>query len=127
MTITIEEKDIEKIILVGDRVLVKPKKDEGKTKTGLYLPPTVKENEKIYQGYVIKSGPGFPIPALTEADEPWKRKEEQVQYVPLQARQGDLAVYLQNNGYEIEFKGDKYVVVPHNAILMLIRDEDLFT
>jgi chaperonin GroES len=33
---------------------------------------------------------------------------------------------LQKSGWEIEFNKEKYVIVPHSAILMLIRDEDLF-
>jgi chaperonin GroES len=45
----------------------------------------------------------------------------------LQPREGDIAVYLQKSGWEIEFNNEKYVVIPHNAILMLIRDEGLFT
>jgi len=33
---------------------------------------------------------------------------------------------MQNTGYDIEFNNEKYVIIPHSAILMLIRDEDLF-
>ncbi|MCK4745951.1 MAG: co-chaperone GroES, partial [Bacteroidales bacterium] len=47
-------------------------------------------------------------------------------YIPLQPKEGDLAVYLQKSGYEIEFNKEKYVIIPHSAILMLIRDKDLF-
>lgn len=90
------------------------------------LPPTVQENEKLHSGYVIKVGPGYPIPAVSEADEPWKNKGDEVKYVPLQPKEGDLAVYLQNNAYEIEFNDEKYVILPHSAILLLIRDESLF-
>ncbi|HSH51932.1 MAG TPA: co-chaperone GroES family protein, partial [Bacteroidales bacterium] len=86
----------------------------------------VQEKEKIHIGYVLKVGPGYPIPAIHEADEPWKDKSSKVKYVPLQPTVGDLAVYLQNSAWEIEFKNEKYMIVPHNAILMLIRDEGLF-
>ena len=126
MALNIQKQDVSKFILVGDRVLVKPKTFESRTKSGLYLPPTVKDQEKLYQGYVIKAGPGYPIPAAADEDEYWKNEDEQVKYVPLQAQEGDLAIYLQNNTYEIEFNAEKYVIVPHQAILMLIRDEDLF-
>jgi pyruvate formate lyase activating enzyme len=30
------------------------------------------------------------------------------------------------SGYEIEFNKEKYVILPHSAILMLVRDEGLF-
>ena len=126
MLLKIEEKDFEKFIMIGDRVLVKPKDPTGKTKTGLYLPPTVQENEKIHSGYIVKVGPGYPIPAMTDEEEPWKAKKEDVKYVPLQARAGDLAVYLNKSGYEIEFKNEKYIILPHSAILLIIRDENLF-
>ena len=123
----IEEKDINKFIVIGDRVIIKPKNPQGKTKSGLYLPPGIHEKEKIHSGYIVKVGPGYPIPAIQEIDEPWKDKSEEIKYVPLQARAGDLAVYLQNNAYEIEFNGEKYVIVPHSAILILIRDEGLLS
>ncbi len=126
MTLEIGKQNLEKFIMVGDRVLIKPKSPQDKTKTGLYLPPGVQEKEKIQVGYVLKVGPGYPIPAIHEADEPWKDKSDEVKYVPLQPKIGDLAIYLQNSSFEIEFNDEKYVIIPHNAILMLIRDEELF-
>jgi len=126
MPLVIEESGLEKFIVVGDRVLIKPKSPQEKTKSGLYLPPGVQEKEKIHDGYVLKVGPGYPIPAIQEADEPWKDRAEEVKYVPLQPKTGDLAVYLQNSGYEIEFNKERYVIVPHSAILLLIRDSSLF-
>ena len=126
MPLDIEESNLEKFIVVGDRVLIKPKSPQEKTKTGLYLPPGVQEKEKIHSGYVIKVGPGYPIPAIQEADEPWKDRAEEVKYVPLQPQSGDMAIYLQSSGYEIEFKNERYVIVPHSAILLLIRDSSLF-
>jgi co-chaperonin GroES (HSP10) len=92
----------------------------------LYLPPSAVEKESVQSGYVIKTGPGFPIPALTDDDEPWKEVKEEVKYVPLQAQVGDLAVYLNKTGVEIEFKNEKYMILPHSAILMLVREEGLF-
>jgi len=126
MPLVIEESDLEKFIVVGDRVLIKPKSPQEKTKSGLFLPPGVQEKEKIHDGYVLKVGPGYPIPAIQEADEPWKDRAEEVKYVPLQPKSGDLAVYLQSSGYEIEFNQERYVIVPHSAILLLIRDSSLF-
>jgi len=126
MSLIIEEKDLDKFILIGDRVLIRPKNPRGKTASGLYLPPNVEENEKTQSGYIVKVGPGYPIPAMADADEPWKEKKEQVQYVPLQAKAGDLAVYLNRSGWEIEFNKEKFIILPHSSILMLIRDEGLF-
>ena len=78
MSLIIEEKDLEKFIMVGDRVLVKPKNPSGKTKSGLYLPPSVQENEKVQSGYIVKVGPGYPIPAMHEDEEAWKDKKDEV-------------------------------------------------
>jgi len=126
MTLQIEERDLNKFIVVGDRVLIKPKNLHDRTKSGLYLPPGVQEKEKIHSGYVLKVGPGYPIPAIQDMDEPWKERKDEVMYVPLQPKEGDLAVYLQKSGYEIEFNNERYVIIPHAAILMLIRDDELF-
>ena len=126
MTLQIDEKDIRKFIVVGDRVLIKPKSQMDRTKSGLYLPPGVQEKEKIHSGYVLRVGPGYPIPAIQDSDEPWKSHGDEVKYVPLQPKEGDEAIYLHNSGFEIEFNKEKYVIIPHSAILMLIRDEDLF-
>jgi chaperonin GroES len=125
MAVILEEKDIEKFILVGDRILIKPKSPDSKTKSGLYLPPTVQEKEAIQTGYVVKVGPGYPIPALTEVDEVWKNQDDEVKYIPLQAHQGDFAIYLQSAGHQIEFNNHKYVILPHSAVLLLIRDDGL--
>ena len=126
MTLLIEEQDLARFIMIGDRVLIRPKNPRGKTASGLYLPPNVQENEKTLSGYVVKVGPRYPIPAMTDIEEPWKEKKDEVKYVPLQAKVGDLAIYLNKSGWEIEFKKEKYIILPHSSILMLIRDEGLF-
>ena len=38
---------LDRIQVIGDRVLVKPRKESERTASGLYLPPGVKEKEKI--------------------------------------------------------------------------------
>ena len=115
---------LKRLIVVGDRVLIKPKDPTDRTNSGLYLPPTVQEKEQVQSGYVIKVGPGYPIPSPTE-DEPWKESEEKVKYMPLQAQEGDIAIYLQRNAIELQYEGEPYVIVPQGSILMLERMEDL--
>jgi Co-chaperonin GroES (HSP10) len=121
----VEVTNLDKLIVVGDRVLVKPKTPQDRTKSGLFLPPGVEEKQKVQSGYVVKVGPGYPIPSLNEAQESWK-KQENGSYFPLQAKEGDLAVFIQENTYEVEFQHEKYLIVPQNAILLLLRDEGLF-
>jgi co-chaperonin GroES (HSP10) len=122
----IGKQDISKFIVIGDRVLIKPKSAQERTRGGLYLPPGVQEKENIHFGYIVKAGPGYPIPAISESDEPWKSKSDDVKYVPLQAKEGDLALFLQKSAYEIEFNKQKYYIVPHSALLLIIRDDSLF-
>lgn len=116
----------DKIIIVGDRVLVRPEENMNKTNSGLYLPPGVQEKEKVQGGYVIKSGPGYPIGMPVDDDEPWREKKN-TKYIPLQAREGDFALFLRKDAIEVEIENEKFVIVSQSAILILYRDEDLLT
>lgn len=119
---------LDNLIVVGDRVLIKPKKMSNKTKAGLFLPPGYQEKEEIQTGYVVKCGPGYPIPVPSEGEEePWKHAEEKIRYIPLQAKDGDLAIFLQKGAIEILFNDEKYFIVPQHSILLLERDESLFS
>ncbi len=126
MGVLLDEKDLHKLIVIGDRILIKPKVPSAKTRSGLFLPPGVNDNEKVLIGFVVKVGPGYPIPSINEVDEPWKNSSNEPKYVPLQPKEGDQAVYMQNSAIEIEFNNEKYVVVPHSAVLLLLRDDGLF-
>ena len=123
MHITADSK-LKKLIIISDRVLIRPSKPNERTQTGLYLPPGVQEKEKVQQGYIIKIGPGYAIPIPPE-DEPWKNQDDQVRYLPLQAKEGDLAIFLLGGATEIMYENEKYFIVPQSAILMLEREEDL--
>ena len=48
-----------------------------------------------------------------------------MKYIPLQAREGDLAIFLLSGATEVMYEGEKYFIVPQSAILMLEREEDL--
>lgn len=118
--------DTTKIIIVGDRVLIKPEDDLEKTNSGLYLPPGVKEKEKVQGGYIIKIGPGYPVASPHDEDEPWKENKE-TKYIPLQAKEGDFAIFMRREAIDIELDKQKLVIVPQSAILLLMRDDDLYT
>ncbi|MCL4549456.1 MAG: co-chaperone GroES family protein [Bacteroidetes bacterium] len=114
----------EKIIIVGDRVLIRPEENLNKTNSGLYLPPGVHEKEKVQGGYVIKAGPGYPIGMPIDDDEPWHEKKT-TKYIPLQAKEGDFALFLKKDAIDVEIEKEKFVIVSQLAILLLYRDEDL--
>lgn len=115
--------DTEKIIVVGDKVLIRPFEGSRKSQGGLYLPPNVIEKEKVQSGYVIKVGPGYPIAAPAE-DESWKSASV-TKYIPLEAAEGDQALYLKKDAIEIELNGDKLIIIPQAAILLLVRDNEM--
>ena len=119
-----QDNKLKKLIVIGDRVLIRPSKPNEQTVSGLYLPPGVQEKEKVQQGYIIKTGPGYAIPMPVD-DEPWKSDDENVKYVPLQAREGDLAIFLVSGATEVMYENEKYFIVPQGAILLLEREEEL--
>ena len=116
-------RNIDRFIVVGDRVLVKPQEESSRTTSGLYLPVGVTEKERVQSGYVIKVGPGYATSTEVE-DEPWKESAHKVKYIPLQATEGDLAIFLRKEAVEIEFDKEKFLIIPQSAILLLIRNED---
>ena len=123
MRLTTDNK-FKKLVVIGDRVLIRLAKPNERTESGLFLPPGVQEREKVQQGYIIKAGPGYAIPSPMD-DEPWKNKEEQVKYIPLQAKEGDLAIFLLSGATEVIYESEKFYIVPQSAILMLEREEDI--
>ena len=126
MQLSIDNKELDKFMMIGDKVLVKPTNPQGKTKSGLLLPPLAQEGEKLQTGYVIKTGPGLPMPSQFDEDEVWKKKEDKIHYLPLQTKEGDLAVYLQNAGFEVIINDEKYLILSHSSIFMIVRDNELF-
>jgi len=110
------------LIVIGDRVLISPDEGHDKTDTGLYLPQGVYEKEKVQAGTIVKVGPGYPIPDLGSPEiESWQTPKFETKYFPLQVREHDYCIFLRNSGIEIEFEGKKYIVVPHSAILAVLR------
>lgn len=112
----------ETLLIVGDRVLVRPEDPAEKTASGLYLPASVREGDRVRGGRVVQTGPGhvIPNPDYSEA-ESWGPTREAVRYLPLQARPGDYALFLRKEAVELEYDGEAYLIVPHNAILALAR------
>ena len=114
-----------KLIVVGDRVLVKPEEGEERSKVGLYLPPTAMDSQAVQGGKIVATGPGTPMPDPSEmSDEPWRNVPREHRFVPMQAKQGDYALFFRKAAVEITFEGETYLVIPQGAILALMRGDD---
>lgn len=112
-----------KVIVVGDKVLIKPEEESSKTPSGLYLPQGVAAKETVSGGYIVNVGPGYPTAEISSDGEPWLHgRSGETRFVPLQAQKGDFALFLRKDSIEVEIDGSPYVIVPHSSILLLIRD-----
>lgn len=118
--------DRKDLFVVGDRVLVTPEKGQEKTRVGLLLPATAIEKTTVQGGRIVEVGPGTVVPSPADmTDEPWKLEsgEPRPRYIPMEANVGDFALFLRNAAIEIEFEGETYLIVPHGAVLLLVRED----
>jgi chaperonin GroES len=81
---------------IGERVLIKPMKEEEKTTGGIYIPETAKEKKK--QGVVVEIG--------TSSDD---------NELPVQ--KGDLILYTGYNTEELEMNGEKFLIIDISDII----------
>ncbi len=113
----------QKLIVIGDRVLIAPEDTVERTEVGLYLPQTVIEKEQVQSGWIVAVGPGIPLPEPGAADEePWKAGSVEPKYLPMQVEVGDYALFLKKAAVEIKWENKKYLIVPQSAILAVVRD-----
>ena len=94
-----------KINPLDDKILVKPKEQEDKTASGIYLPESVKENPIL--GKVVATGPG-------RADENGKRTAVAV-------KKGDTVVYGKYGGMEVDLDGTKHVILREGELLGVVE------
>jgi co-chaperonin GroES (HSP10) len=112
--------NLDRIIVIGDSVLIQPSVATERTKAGLYLPTGYQDKEELATGYIIKCGPGYALPNQDD-DESWNPNHDAVKYLPLQVQTGDAAIFMRKNAVEVKYDGEKYYIVPQNAILMVER------
>lgn len=111
-----------RLLVVGDRVLIRPEEGESVTSAGLILPASVADRDQVQTGRVIAVGPGHAVPPPgLELEEEGRVSEPR--WVGMQARAGDLAVYSRKAAVEIVVEEDRMVVVPHGGLLVLLRSE----
>jgi co-chaperonin GroES (HSP10) len=112
------------LIVVGDRLLIRPEEGEERTDSGLILPQSAVTSRQARGGWVVSVGPGMPIASPADyGEETWGEAEDsQPRFVPLQAQEGDYALFLHKAAVEITFEGKNYLIVPNGAVLVLVRE-----
>ena len=88
-----------KIQPLADRVLIKPAPAEEKTIGGIIIPDTAKE--KPLKGEVVAAGQGTKDEAMV-------------------VKVGDTVLYGKYAGQELEFEGEKYLVMRQSDILAIL-------
>ena len=112
-----------RLMVVGDRVLIKIDTGEERTDTGLILPQTVAEKAQVQSGRVVEIGMGLPMPFGDDVgEEPWRDSPRQARHIPMEVEVGDRALFLRKAAIEIKYEGEDYLIVPQAAILILLRD-----
>ena len=85
----------------ADRVVVKPIEREEKTKSGIYLPDTVKE--KPQEGKIVAIGPG--------------RLSEEGKRIAVDVKVGDTVIYAKYGGTEIKIDDEELIILRASDIL----------
>lgn len=93
-----------KLVPLDDKVVLKKLQAEETTKSGIVLPG--QDKEKPGQGEVIAVGPG----GVVEGKE-----------IKMQVKAGDKVVYSKYSGTEVEFDGEKFLIVKQSDILAVIE------
>ena len=118
------KKGKKELIVIGDRLLIVPDVGEDRSNTGLYLPKWAVERESIQAGRIVEVGPGVPLPQPNDVEEePWKQSNVDMEKTPQQAQVGDYAIFLRKAAVEVKFEEETFLIVPHAALLLLVRDD----
>ncbi len=94
-----------KIKPLADRVIVKPKEAEEKTKGGIILPDTAKE--KPIEGTVVAVGEG--------------RITEDGKLISMHVKVGDTVLYGKYSGTEVKIDGEDYLIMRESDIYGIIN------
>lgn len=89
---------------LGDRILVKAREAEEKTKGGIVLPDTAKE--KPQEGKVVAVGKGKLL--------------EDGTVKPLEVKVGEVILYGKYSGTEINHNGEDYLILKEDEILAIV-------
>lgn len=89
---------------LGDKVVLKQKKAEEKTKSGIVLPDSAKE--KPQEAIVVAVGLG---------------KEVNGKVIDAQVKKGDRVIYSKYSGTEVKLDEEEYIIVSQNDIIAIVE------
>ncbi|NQT66227.1 MAG: co-chaperone GroES [Actinobacteria bacterium] len=90
---------------LGDRLLVKPKPGEEKTKSGIVLPDSAKE--KPQEGKIIAVGDGA--------------RNEKGDKIPMEVKAGDVVLYSKYSGTEVKIDGEEHLIIKESDVLAIVK------
>jgi len=93
-----------KIKPLGDRVVIKKVEPEEKTKSGIVLPGSAKEQPQMAE--VLEVGPG----GMVEGKE-----------VTMEVKKGDRVIFSKYAGTEVKFDGEEYTILKQSEILAIVE------
>jgi len=100
--------DVERIALIGDKILVKPDEPEARTKGGIWIPDNAKKPTGT--GVVAALGPGM----LTKSGGRWPMPD---------VKPGDRIIFSAVEHWPtVEVGGVKYLQLRDNAVLAVFED-----
>ncbi len=92
---------------LGDRVVVKPKPKEEKTKGGVILPDTATK-ERPMEGEVIAVGPG--------------RRTDDGELIPVSVKVGQQVLFAKYSGTEFKIDDEEYLILQERDLLGIIQE-----
>jgi len=92
-----------KVKPLGNRVLIKVKESEEKTKGGIYIPQTAQEKTQV--GIVEAVGPG--------------KKSDKGEFIPVEVKPGDEIIYDKYAGTQIKIDGEDFLIISSDDILAI--------
>lgn len=105
-----KNRDTQKILPLGDRVLVKPYTEDelkgDKKHFGIIIPDSVSK-EKSAQGKVIAVGPG--------------KHTDEGKLIPMKVKEGSTVLFSKYSYDEVELDGTEYYLIKEDNILAVIK------
>ena len=90
---------------LGDRIVVKPLKEEEITASGIVLPDTV-DKEKKAEGEVFAVGPGKTLESGTRSQ--------------MEVKVGDRILFEKWGGEDVKVDGVEYKIIPQEKVLAIL-------